>query len=105
MAKKKKTPEFKRCERRRWLNTAAHGGTAFINMHIEEISKECSYAYASGTIGIADCSRIVTLEFYADEDNAEHDFEHAMRKLDILMVSLGQFRGKLQEAMEAAKDE
>ena len=97
--KKKETPEFKAYARRRWLNAASEGGTAFINASIEEISKERTHAYVSGTIDIADCSRIVSLEFYDDDG----ELTHAMKKLDTLMIALGEFRGKLQDAAEAMK--
>ena len=101
--KKKKTPEFKAWHKRRWLNSAKRGGAAFINMAVEEISKECDYAYVSGTVSIADCSRIVTLEFYSDGDDEKLSEEAMMAKIDVFMISFGQFRGKLQLAIDAAK--
>jgi hypothetical protein len=100
MAKKRKEL-FKRWSKRKWLNTTKDGGIAFIRMEISSINDECDWEDASGTIDIADCSRIISLEFSCGSN--EDDFKNAMGKLDILMISLGEFRGKLQDAVDAAK--
>lgn len=96
---KKNKVLFKSWTKRRWLNSIKDGGTAFIKMHVSNIDDNDEWEEASGTIDISDCSRIITLEFSPINTT---NFSNAIGKLDTLMMSLGEFRGKLQDAMDAA---
>ena len=99
--KKKEAPEFKAWSRRKWLNTAAFGGTAFVEITVEEICKSYSHASMDATIKIGDCSRIVNLEFWVGDDEKVGN-EHAMKKIDALIAACEQFKVKMQEAIDAA---
>jgi len=100
---KKKTVELKAWKTRRWLNNDESGGTAFISADVEEVAANYKHAYASGTISIADCSRIVNLEFYSDDDDDPGSIANAMQKLDTIVFTISEFRGRLREALEAVK--
>jgi hypothetical protein len=53
--------KFRKYYSRKWLNSAAKGGTAFVNAEIEENLDKSDSVYAS--LEIADCSRIINLDF------------------------------------------
>jgi hypothetical protein len=90
--------KFRKYYSRKWLNSAAKGGTAFVNAEIEENLDKSDSVYAS--LEIADCSRIINLDFcigYGEQTEA-----NAMKKLDLLMMEVIKFRTKLLEAAEVA---
>ena len=74
MAKKTKLFE------RHWLNTdEAKGGTGFIRIDDEEIK-------------IGDCDRVISLDFWYDEDTSTTALNNLLYKIDILYATIGRFR-------------
>jgi len=102
MKKKKEAkivcPEF--CKRS-WLNSISNGGgTAFIKTSVGEVRDNQGYIGVDGSVDIADCSRIVTLDFYTGGSVVEQ--RALFGKIDKLMMALGEFRGKIQKAIDAS---
>lgn len=85
---------------RKWLNKVTHHSTGFIYTHIET-SKDSQNVNAS--VKIADCDRVITIDFDCwDWRKAQYvkDFNNSLRKLDILIDTLIQFREDYVAAFE-----
>ena len=99
---------FKSWTDRKWLNPPQHGGHAFIHTSIDGIRDNSSYASVNGNIEIADCNRVVCIEFYFStevdqNENGCDNFDTSMYKLDVLQQSIERFRRKIKQAHKAAK--
>lgn len=68
--------------RRRWLNKAGHESTAFVYATLAK-------GYLDGDVTISDCTRQITLSFYANNKEA---YENGLEKLDRLIKTLVEFR-------------
>jgi len=75
-------PDYYEYYRRRWLNKPGHESTAFVYATIDK-------GYLDGDITIADCTRQITLSFYANNKKA---YKNNLKKLDRLIGTLVEFR-------------
>lgn len=86
---------FKRFYRRRFLNRRGHHAGAYVlaDCTVEEWAKDVS---VDATLTIADCSRLVTLDFsfgssdHAQASNAFHKARELKEVLDDFIVALGE---------------
>ena len=82
---------------RHWLNTEeVEGGSGFIRTDDSEIK-------------IGDCNRIVSLEFWCDEDTSIKSLNNLLYKIDILYATIGRFRkhtkGKVNKLLKEKKND
>ena len=77
--------------RREWLNPEASLHTSYIMAHVEN-SQGGTNKYGSNVVSIADCSRVIQLEFFLG-NNKEADASIA--KIKLLIETLSQFRDAL----------
>ena len=89
--------------RREFLNAAPQlEHTSYILCHVEN-SENGSNAHGSNVVNIADCKRVITLDFYLGDKEAR---DSSLAKINLLLEVLGEFRdGLLAEAFLIAKVE
>jgi hypothetical protein len=81
---------------RKWLNPGRLGGTAFIATELEP--RKGGWCWSE--IKIADCNRVVSLDFGFDNDE---EFKDRIAKLDLLINDMTEFKAKLVSLREKAK--
>ena len=75
-----------------WLNNEEHGGTAFIQLD-------------NGELKIADCNRIVSLEFYVEEYSTLKDIDNVEEKIDILYEAVKKYRYFIKRRIKKQRKE
>jgi len=78
--------------RRQFLNSEEHGGGAFVEASISEVRER----HLDATFTIADCSRVIDLDFGCYNTGAEN----ALLKVRRLLSVLKGFERALQEQLE-----
>lgn len=81
---------------RQFLNSEEHGGTAFVEATIRAGRHSDSSGWIDANFSVADCSRVVDLDFdvYGDSD------ENVRQKLNRLEQSVRQFKAAMLAALE-----
>jgi hypothetical protein len=79
--------------KRSFLNPAATGHTSFILAEVES-SQEGAYKWGNYLLTLADCKRVIQLEFFLGTKQARR---MALRKINLLIDVLSQFRDALQK--------
>ena len=88
--------------RREFLNAAPADlvHTSYALVHVED-SERGTKAHGSNVVSIADCKRVVTLDFYLGNQAAR---DSSIAKINLLLELLGEFRDALlNEAFLIAK--
>lgn len=78
--------------RRAFLNPVSTNRTSYIFAHVES-SHDGSYRWGDNLIFIADCRRVIELEFFLGSAAAR---KHSIYKIDLLINVLTAFREALQ---------
>ncbi len=84
-------------ERRTWLNDPK-SETAFISGYVEEASEG---GYVTATLKIADCDRVVTLDFDSSGDTDRGAVRHKLRRFRQHMAA---FTKAVEAEMDAAEE-
>lgn len=77
--------------RREWLNPELSLHTSYIMSHIED-TREGTNKHGSNLLLIADCTRVIQLEFFLGNEKAR---EESLAKIILLLEILGEFRDEL----------
>ena len=78
--------------RRDFLNAAPElSHTSYVLAHVEH-SENGTNAHGSNVINIADCKRVITLDFYLGDKEAR---DSSISKINLLLEILGEFRDAL----------
>jgi hypothetical protein len=79
--------------KRLFLNPTSTGYTSFILAEVES-SQDGAYKWGNYLLTLADCKRTIKFEFFLGTKVARHI---ALRKIDLLIDVLSQFRDALQK--------
>ena len=79
--------------KRSFLNPASTGYTSFILAEVES-SHEGAYKWGNYLLTLADCKRVIQLEFFLGTKQARRA---ALRKINLLIDVLSRFRDALQK--------
>lgn len=77
--------------KRAFLNPISTGHTSYIHVQVES-SHGGSYKFGDNLMHIADCQRVIQLEFFL---GTEHDREVSLKKINLLVDTLTRFRDTL----------
>lgn len=85
--------------KREFLNSPGRNGGAYILAEVGNVQKaNPNYIFCSADIEIADCTRRVVLTF--DVDGKKEYFDNDLKKVDLLITTLQEFRVAMVEQRE-----
>ena len=87
--------------KRSFLNPASTGYTSFILAEVE-FSDEGAYKWGNYLLTLADCKRVVQLDFFLGTKQARRI---ALRKINLLLDVLSRFRDALQKEIALIEKE
>ena len=83
--------------KRSFLNPASTDQTSYINAVVES-SQDGEYPWGTNMLTIADCRRVVQLEFFLGTKRAR---QISLAKIDLLITTLTRFRDALAKEIAA----
>ncbi len=85
--------------RREWLNRPGFHAGAYVIAEVERHRPERGVAWVDGTLVVADCARVVTLDFRAyDDETRAQDVGNALHKARLLRDVVAEYTGALEDA-------